>query len=93
MGGNVGTKLDRGESAGAAEKAAATRYLTRTGNADLLPILGLVDDPEAVRRIPVGVGVKTYVNCKKCKRRMWQAWDGACKRPDCAEVAERRGAR
>ena len=80
------TELDRSSAPGAERQAAATSYLTRTGNADLLVILGLAADPEAVTRIAKGIGTRKYNNCKRCRRRLWQVWDGVCKRPDCEQV-------
>lgn len=38
------------EARRAAVNTAATRYLVRTGNADVLPILGLAGEPEPERR-------------------------------------------
>lgn len=45
----LGTRLSRPHAQQDATLAAATRYLERTGNADLLPILGLADEPETDR--------------------------------------------
>jgi hypothetical protein len=45
----MGTEIDRGYLSPATQ-ADATAYLTRTGNADLLPILGLVEPPPAGRQ-------------------------------------------
>lgn len=47
MSGDLQTQLDRPYSQQPETRAAATRYLTRTGNADLLAMLGLVDAPPA----------------------------------------------
>jgi ribosomal protein S14 len=49
MTGEMGTQIDRGYLP-PETVADATSYLTRTGNADLLPILGLGDDPKVVKR-------------------------------------------
>jgi hypothetical protein len=51
MSSSMQTQIDRGYLA-PETRAAATSYLTRTGNADLLPILGLDADPNAVKRPP-----------------------------------------
>jgi hypothetical protein len=74
-------------------RAAAARYLVRTGREDLLVVLGLAVDPvaaektalKAQRNVRLG---KPKVNCAVCKRRTWDVWDGVCKRPDCGEVGE-----
>lgn len=47
--------------------AAATRYLTSTGNADLLPVLGLVDEPVAPATFVVRNG-RSY--CPRCDKRV-----------------------
>lgn len=78
-------------------KADAIAYLTRTGNADILPILGLVADPVAVERAlakaKAGLNSKTVpprahdrragagMFCPVCGRRT-QA-DGRCRRQAC----------
>lgn len=48
MSGEIQTEIDRGYLA-PETRADAASYLTRTGNADLLPILGLTGDPEAAQ--------------------------------------------
>lgn len=48
---DLGTVLDRTASAGAEGRAAAARYLTRSGNADLLGVLGLADIAAPLTRI------------------------------------------
>lgn len=57
-------------------RADARAYLTRTGNADLLPILGLGPDPEAVEP----------GNCPKCKT-PYAAGRTACRRKECRTPA------
>lgn len=47
---DFGTGHDRSTAPGVQARDDATAYLTRTGNADLLPVLGLIDDPVATRR-------------------------------------------
>jgi hypothetical protein len=47
--GQIETQIDRGYLA-PETRTAATRYLTRTDNADLLPILGLVGGPGPAER-------------------------------------------
>lgn len=94
MSGEVSTQLDR-PSMDPATRAAATHYLQRTGNADLLPVLGLDDTPARPVRLPKGVSAdvrqekpvnghvvrdgKTF--CAQCMRRT-QA-DGRCRRQAC----------
>ena len=48
MSGNVATEITRSFLPDDT-RAAATRYLERTGNADLLPILGLTEPPPQTR--------------------------------------------
>lgn len=79
-------------------RAKAIVYLWRTGNLDLLAVLGLAEDPAEVekRRDRAVAAIhsggnhhrRKLVSCPTCKRNMWQAWDGVCKRYDCAEVGE-----
>jgi hypothetical protein len=45
-GGNLGTHLDRPYAQQPDTRAAATRYLERTGHADLLDVLGLGPEPD-----------------------------------------------
>ena len=77
-------------------KADATAYLTRTGNADLLPILGLAGEP--VRSVPLPKGTvhlgkparrpanghfakDGLTYCAQCTRRTRA--DGRCRRRAC----------
>lgn len=79
-------------------RAKAIVYLWRTGNLDLLAILGLADDPAAAakRREMAMAAIHSGGNrnrrrlavCPTCRRNMWQVWNGVCKRADCAEVGE-----
>lgn len=62
----VATKLDRNRSADGAMRADARRYLERTGNADLVEILGLTRDDE-------GAGF-----CPRCKKPLPKS--GLCRR-------------
>lgn len=45
MSGNLETRLDRATNTGDDDRAAAIRYVIRTGNADCLEALGLTDPP------------------------------------------------
>lgn len=66
-------------------KAAATRYLERSGNADMLIPLGLVDDPEAFNRATPGE------DCQVCGNKLPS--HGVCRRSQgCREAARERGA-
>lgn len=71
-------------------RAAAARYLVRSGNADLLVVLGLAHDPAKVRRPPKGAAGGSGVFCKACNRVTKP--DGKCRRRDCA-AGPRGGAR
>jgi hypothetical protein len=68
MTGQMQTQIDRGYLT-PETRAAATAYLTRTGNADLLPILGLVDGPEPEpQSCPVcGKQVHSHGGCNRTK--------------------------
>ena len=49
---NVLTQLDAPNAQAPETRAAAATYLRRTGNADLLPVLGLVVPAQAAARVP-----------------------------------------
>lgn len=86
-GDDLGTSVDRSSAPGPEAQAAAARFLTRTGNADLLPILGL--DGEPIRDAPMR-GLKDYamsdgrLRCTRCKKPTQP--DGRCRRKDCGGV-------
>lgn len=72
-------------------QAAAARYLTRTGNADLLLILGLAEDPEAQpMRLPRGLVRQQAGKCPLCGN--YLPSHGVCRRSNrCREAARERG--
>ena len=72
------TDVDR-SYLGPETKAAAARYLERTGNADLLPILGLTESPPVVDPGYVTVNGRTYCALCRCRVRV----DGVCRREKC----------
>jgi len=69
--------LDRPYGQQPETRAAAVRYLTRTGNADLAEMLGLGDDPEAPKPYVVVHG-RSY--CTTCHQRIPS---GVCYQPEC----------
>lgn len=58
--------------------AAAARYLVRSGNADLLPVLGLAPEEPDAAEYEVRAG---SLRCRTCKRRT--QGDGVCRRAGC----------
>lgn len=91
-GGSVTTQLAR-PSDDPGTRAKAIVYLWRTGNLDLLAVLGLAESPaDAKRRQDRAMAAihsgghpgRRRVTCATCKRPTWLAWNGVCKRADCA---------
>lgn len=82
------TELER-PSANPATRDAATRYLERTGNGDLLAMLGLVDEPSTV------AGRQVCPNCgKPLPDPIANGGFKPCRRRACvAAAAEEAGAR
>lgn len=77
------THLDRPYAQQDETRAAATRYLERSGNADVAAALGLADDelePEPA------APPQPRPSCPRCRKRLRNAWDGVCQRPGCADV-------
>jgi len=76
VGDAVVTRLDRPYGQQPETRAAATRYLERTGNADLLAALGLIDDEQPTRPAcptcgqPLGKG--KHGGYRPCQRRTCQ---------------------
>lgn len=76
------TPIDRPYAQQPETRAAALRFLERTGNADVAAALGLVDadtEPDELPdfyRTPSG-----YFACRACKQRT--RTDGVCRRADC----------
>lgn len=78
MSDSLTTRLDVPYAQQPETRAAARRYLERSGNADVIAILGLDDaqpDPPAYE----SRGGKLY--CRVCERRVQS--DGVCRRADC----------
>lgn len=76
----VVTRLDRPYGQQPETRAAATRYLERTGNADLAAALGLTDDEQP-----------THPACPACERPLIKDTHGgwrSCGRRTCKEGAE-----
>lgn len=76
----VVTRLDRPYGQQPETRAAATRYLERTGNADLAAALGLTDDEQPVRPA-----------CPTCEQPLGKAKNGGwrpCQRKTCKDGAE-----
>lgn len=76
----VVTRLDRPYGQQPETRAAATRYLERTGNADLLGALGLVDEEQPAHPV-----------CPACDRPLIKSKQGgwrSCHRRTCKEGAE-----
>lgn len=73
-------------------RAAAASYLTRTGNADLLPILGLVVEPKAIeggQAKPLASAARPGF-CPICQNKL--PGHGVCRRSKaCREAARERG--
>lgn len=81
MSGDVSTHLD-GSYLTPETRAAAGRYLIRSGNADVLVILGLAHDPEAIKR----PGIAPGGDCPLCGNRLPS--HGVCRRSGrCREAA------
>ena len=79
-GGNLSTHLDRPYAQQPATRAAAVRYLTRTGNVDLIEVLGLADEPG-----PLVVGGRQC--CPRCRKPLpdpiTNGGHKPCRRPAC----------
>lgn len=99
MSGDMATEIDRGYLPPEI-RAAATAYLTRSGNADLLPILGLTPDPVAAEMSAAkakgmlrGHGLpsaRARGVCPICQNKL--PGHGVCrKRQACREAARERG--
>lgn len=83
MSGGVETELER-PSSNPETRLAAARYLVRTGNEDLLVILGLAHDPQAKRKPGKGLEARP---CPACGRQM--PVKGVCRRErKCRENAD-----
>jgi hypothetical protein len=89
--GQIETQIDRGYLA-PETRTAATRYLTRTDNADLLPILGLVGGPGPAERTQakaLAAAVRPGF-CPTCQNKL--PGHGVCRRSKaCREAARERG--
>jgi biotin synthase-related radical SAM superfamily protein len=72
----MGTRLSRGDLA-PDTRADAASYLTRTGNADLLPILGLVGDDRPLI-------IDSQLCCPACQRPYRSDGRTSCRRPTCS---------
>jgi hypothetical protein len=73
-------------------RTAAARYLERTGNADILPILGLAGEPEPASRPAKGMALAGRVagTCPVCGNRL--ASHGGCnRRKACREATHGTG--
>ena len=70
MAGDLSTRLDQPYARQPQTRADAARYLRRKSYADLLPMLGLADEPERDRGV-----------CRKCSRPL--SLDGRCRRRSC----------
>lgn len=61
-------------------RAAAARYLERSGNADVAAALGLAED---VPEPEVAAPRRLRPHCLRCRMRLRNAWNGVCQRPTC----------
>lgn len=81
MASDLGTQIGPARTQ-AETRAKAARYLESSGNADLLPMLGLVDEPRTVGERPA---------CPTCGRPRQKGKHGGyrpCQRQACPEVPD-----
>ncbi|GIE75776.1 hypothetical protein Aph02nite_17260 [Actinoplanes philippinensis] len=79
MGESITTRLDEPYNQQPETRAAAVRVLTRTGNADLIEILGLDDTPPPPDPVRTGINMGGgSLRCSKCRQRTRA--DGICRR-------------
>lgn len=72
------TQLDRGESASDQARADVAAYLERTGNADLIEILGLGDGDE-----PDVLVIDEKICCPACRKPYPDDGRRACRKTTC----------